>query len=196
ARVGARGGGRGGGHGLGGGAGGLGRAGRARLHALAAAHARALAHRVLEIEDDAGVRAAAGVADDVVDLLLAARADAAGALDAGIEADEHGRVGRVGRGLWPRCEARAPDLEETGPVVQLGVVAIRLGRHVGEEQLDDHALGLAGALALGADLHAGRGLAAAGGREHALARDLDHASAAVAIRAHAILVAEVRDLDP
>src|SRR5690606_10376229 len=171
------------------------RAGRACLHALAASHARALAHGVFEVEDDAGVRAAAGVADDVVHLLLAARADAAGALDAGVEADEDRRVGRVGRGLGPRCEAWPADLQEAGPVVELGVVAVRLGRHVGEEQLDDHALGLAGALAGRADLHAGCRLAAAGGREDALARDLDHAGAAVPVRAHAFRVAEARDLD-
>src|SRR5215471_13410144 len=46
------------------------RAGRASLHAFTASHAGGLAHRVIEVEDDLRVRAAEGVADDVVDLLL------------------------------------------------------------------------------------------------------------------------------
>src|SRR5437773_6525712 len=44
-------------------------------------------------------------------------------------------------------------------------------------------------------IYAVLGVAAAGRREHALALDFDHAGAAVAVRAHAFLVAEVRDVD-
>src|SRR4029077_9998597 len=54
-----------------------------------------------------------------------------------------------------------------------------------------------GAVGLGLDLHAGRRRANAARGEHALALDLDHADAAVAVRAIAGLrrVAEVRQLD-
>ena len=51
------------------------------------------------------------------------------------------------------------------------------------------------ARAVGGDFHAVLGIAAAGRREHALALDLDHAGAAVAVRPHALLVAKVRNLD-
>jgi hypothetical protein len=59
------------------------------LHAFTACDAGRIAHRVVEIEDDLRVAAAKGVADDVVHLLLAARADAARALDAGVEVNGH-----------------------------------------------------------------------------------------------------------
>ena len=59
-------------------------AGGARLHAFAAGHAGAHPHGVVEIKDDLRFRAAPGHADDVVDLDLAAGADAKGAMDAGV----------------------------------------------------------------------------------------------------------------
>src|SRR5690606_32238240 len=58
------------------------RAGRACLDAFSARDARRLAHRVPLVEHDARVLAAEGIADDVIDLLLAAGAHAARALDA------------------------------------------------------------------------------------------------------------------
>ena len=71
------------------------RAGRAGLHALAAGHAGALAHRVGEIEDRIGIMAAPAHPDHVVDLDLAARPHAQPALDAGVEIDAHGDVAAV-----------------------------------------------------------------------------------------------------
>src|SRR5690606_4969429 len=56
-------------------------AGGAGLHAFAAGDAGALAHRVLQVEHDAAVGAATGIADHVVDLRLATGPHAAGALD-------------------------------------------------------------------------------------------------------------------
>src|SRR5207249_2219993 len=56
------------------------RAGRARLDAFAAGDTGRLAHRVAEIEHDLGMRAAKRVADDIVDLLLSAGANAARAV--------------------------------------------------------------------------------------------------------------------
>src|SRR5439155_3906850 len=56
------------------------RSGRAGLHAFAAGHARALAHRVAQIELDRRTAAAECVADHVVDLHFAAGSHAARAL--------------------------------------------------------------------------------------------------------------------
>ena len=84
------------------------RAGRAGLHAFPAGDAGRGAHGIVEIEHDLLAMAAAGHADDVVDLHFAAGADAEIALDAGVEIDRHGGVAAVGRG---RVGAR----RETGP---------------------------------------------------------------------------------
>ena len=53
--------------------------------------------------------AAERVADDVVDLLLAARAHAARALDARVEVHRHRRMRQIGRGLLRGGEARLAD---------------------------------------------------------------------------------------
>ncbi len=71
------------------------RAGGAGLHAFAAGDAGGGAHRVGHVEDDLGVVAAARHADHVVDLHLAAGADAEVAVDAGVEVDAHGDVAGV-----------------------------------------------------------------------------------------------------
>ena len=72
------------------------RAGRAGLHAFAAGDAGRGAHRIVEVEHDLFEMAAAGHADDVVDLHFAAGADAEIALDAGVEIDRHGDMAAVG----------------------------------------------------------------------------------------------------
>ena len=64
---------------------------RAGLHALAAANAARLPHRVVEVEHDLGLGAAKGIADHVVHLLLATGPHAACALDAGRQV--YGRCG-------------------------------------------------------------------------------------------------------
>jgi hypothetical protein len=71
------------------------RAGWARLHALTARDAGGRAHRVIEVEHDLLEMAAAGHADDVVDLHLAAGADAEITVNAGIEIDRHRHVAAV-----------------------------------------------------------------------------------------------------
>ena len=76
------------------------RAGGAGLHAFAAGHAGAGTHGVVQVKHDFAVRAAQGVADHVVDLLFAAGAHAAVALDAGVQVDRHGGVRHVGLGLF------------------------------------------------------------------------------------------------
>ena len=86
------------------------RAGRTRLHALAAADAGTGAHRVGYVEDDLGSAPAVRVADHVVDLFFTAGALAARALDAGVEIDGNRGMRNVGLGLPARGKARRPDL--------------------------------------------------------------------------------------
>jgi hypothetical protein len=74
------------------------------------------------------------------------------------------------------------------------VARVVLLGHVGQQQFQHQLLRGDGTLAVGDDLHAGRGIAAAGGGEHALAVDLHHAGAAVAHRFHAFHVAQARNL--
>src|SRR5260370_3329648 len=174
------------------------RASRAGLHALAAGDAGALAHRIVEIEHDLLAMAAPGHADDIVDLHFAAGANAEIALDAGVEVDRHRRVAAIGLGLRPRGEAALLDADAIGPAPEAGVrimrgLALRL---VADQQLEHHLAREFGALGSGLDLHAGGRLADAGRRGHALALDLDHAGAAIAVGAIARrrAVAEMRNL--
>ena len=71
----------------------------AGLHTLSAGHARAVAHVVVQVEDDLAVGSAQGVTDDVVDLLLTAGAHAAVALNACIQVHGDGRMRNVRFGL-------------------------------------------------------------------------------------------------
>src|SRR5690606_26443957 len=171
------------------------RAGGAGLHAFAAGHAGGVAHGVVHVEDDFRMTATEGVADDVVDLLLATGTYAARALDTGVEIDGNGWIGQVGVGRQARCEARAGYAHFLGPVGQLVVGLVVLRRHVGQQQLQHHLLGSLGAFAHAADFHVGPGCAAARRRQHALAPDLDHAGTAIAIGPHAFHVAQMRNLD-
>ena len=76
-------------------------AGGANLNALTARHARARAHGILEIENDLAVCASMCMTDDIVDLHLAASANATVALDARIELNHHGGVRVVGCNCRP-----------------------------------------------------------------------------------------------
>src|SRR5207247_924809 len=94
---------------------------RTRLHAFAARDAGGIAHRIVQIEDDLRLGSAEGIADDVVYLRLAAGADAAAALDAGIQMDSDRRMRQVLRRLMPRPETRLADAELLRPQVELGI---------------------------------------------------------------------------
>ena len=94
--------------------------------------------------------------------------------------------------------ARGRHAHRVDPVPELGawiVARLALGL-VGHQQLEHHLARLLGALARRLHLHAGGGLALAGGGQHALALHLDHAGAAVAVGAIAgcRMPAQVRDL--
>src|SRR6185312_4594237 len=72
------------------------RAGGAGRHAFTARDAGRLAHRVVEIERDAGGVALAAAADDIVGLDVVAGAHAAVAQDAGVVVDRDHGIGHVG----------------------------------------------------------------------------------------------------
>src|SRR4029077_15894600 len=84
-------------------------AGRAGLHALAAGDASRVAHRVVEVENDLLMVTAARHPDHVVDLYLAARADAQVAVNASIEIDRHGWMAAVR--LRPRRARKAAGVD-------------------------------------------------------------------------------------
>src|SRR6185312_4867480 len=178
------------------------RAGRAGLHAFAAGDAGRLSHRIVEIEHDLLGVAAAGHADDIVDLHFAAGADAEIALDAGVEIDAHRRVRGVELGhdlALALGEATVGHALALGGLPELGVRIVRDldGRLIGGEKLGDHLARGLGAVGLRLHLHAGRRRTNAACGEDALALDLDHADAAIAVGAIAGLrrVAQVRQLD-
>ncbi|MNX96035.1 hypothetical protein D3C86_1283350 [compost metagenome] len=171
------------------------RAGRAGLHALAAGHAGAGAHRVGHIEDDAGMIAAKCQPDHVIGLFVAAGAHAARALDAGIEVDRDGGVRQIGRHRLARGKAWLADFEPGRPLIKFTMARVRGLRHVGLQQFQHHALRAPGALGVRVHRHAIGRRAAAGRRQHAFPVDLDHAGAAVAGGIQPILVAKMRNLD-
>src|SRR5262249_54753849 len=175
------------------------RAGRAGLHALAAGDAGGLPHRVVEVEHDLLGDAAAGHPDHIVDLHLATGAHAQIALDAGVEVDRHGRMAAVGLRRAAAREAAGFDLlaRRSLPEFRLRIMRDVGRRLVGEQQLDHHAPRRLGAVGLRLHLHARRGRADAARGEYALALDLHHADAAIAVRPIARLgrIAQVRQLD-
>ena len=164
------------------------RAGRTGLHALAAADTGRSAHLVIEIKDDFRLGTAAGKADHVIDLHLAAGANAQIALDTGIHVDGNGRVAAVRLGgLFCRKTRRLHTLR-LGIVPKFGVRIMRGGarRLVGDQKFHHHLAGGPGAVVVAMDDHALAGCADTACGEDALALDLDHAGAAIAIRAVAV----------
>ena len=118
-------------------------AGRTGLDAFAAGDAGRVRHGVVEIEHHLGGRSAIGHADDVVDLGLAAGADAEVAVDTGVEIDRHGRMAVIrhrDRRRLARRQAAGELAHLRGPMPQLGtgVVAALLGRLIGDQHLHDH----------------------------------------------------------
>ncbi len=171
------------------------RAGRARLHTLAATYASGCPHRIVHVENDLGVLAAGGEADDIVYLLIPARPHAAGALDTGVEVDCDRGVRKICSDRRSGGEARLAHFQLYRPIVDLVMTGVLFFRHVGLQQLDDHLLRLADPVAVGRDLHALGRHSTAGRRQHPLAFDLDHTGAAISDRLHAGLVAQPGNLD-
>jgi hypothetical protein len=101
--------------------------GWASLHAFTASDAGRRAHRIVEVEHDLFAVAAAGHADDVVDLHLAAGTDAKIALDASIEINRHGRMAAVRRRAVPLWEAAFLKLHTGHDLPQLGRGIVGMG---------------------------------------------------------------------
>ena len=146
-----------------------------------------MAHGVVEIEDDLRLRPAPGHADDIVDLHFPAGAHAEIAMDAGVEIDRHGRVADI---LGRRLAPRQPPGFEAGignPLAEARCGVVGVFRLVGKQQFQHHAPGARRPVARAVHGHARRGVPQAGRRQRALALDLDHAGAAIAVGAVARL---------
>ena len=139
-------------------------------------------------------------ADDIVDLHFSAGTDAEIALNAGVEIDRHGRMTAIGRRLAMRGKPAGADVHAVGPRPEFGLRIVRRGlavRLIGNEQFEDHLPRSLGAVGRRLHFHAFGGLADAASGQHALAFDLHHAGAAIAIGAVAGLgrIAQMRDVD-
>ncbi len=159
-------------------------AGGASLDTLAAGHAGTLAHGVVEVEYDLRVGAAVSHADHVVHLHLAAGAHTQATVDAGVEVHAHGHVTVVGGRCLLGGEAAFGQPDSVGPPPEdrLAVMRPLPWRLVSQQQFEHAAAGLRRPVALAVDHHAVAWLAQAGRRQNALALDLHHAGAAVAVR--------------
>src|ERR1700722_517391 len=160
------------------------RAGRTGLDAFAAGDTSGFSHRVVEVEYDLGTVIAVRHADDVVHLHLAAGAHAQPALDAGVKIDPHGRMAGVAVPTLSRGKAafRHLDLFRPMPEFRIRIVRCLACRLIGDQKLHHHLLRGDRARAFRLHLHADARRALAGRRQYALALDLDHAGAAIAVR--------------
>ena len=134
------------------------RAGWASLDALAAGHAGALTHWVIEIEDDFGAGPAVGHADHIIDLDFAAGAHAKVAVDAGIEIDRHSDVAEILVDARFGGKAGCLDLHLIGPIPKFAVW-VRRGiarRLICCQQLQHHFLGFLRPVIGAVDFHARR----------------------------------------
>ena len=124
--------------------------------------------------------------DDIVDLHFPAGADAQIAVDARIELNRHRRMAEV-CGLGParnlrETASRKVQLVRPGPETRFRIVRSFARGVICQQQFKDEVARPFRPLRIGRDLHARIGLANAGGCEHALTLDLDHAGAAIAVR--------------
>ena len=181
--------------------------GRAGLHALATGHTGARAHGVVEVEHHFGIRPAIGQTNHIIHLHFPAGPHAQIAVDAGIQIDAHGGVGGVlscgvGRALWQAGFYLGDvniELIDHPPEVTGAIGAVFARGLVGQQQFHHPLARHLGAGRGGAfDHHAGRRFADTTGGQRALALDLNHAGAAVAVGAVArrILEAQVRNTLP
>ena len=132
--------------------------------------------------------AAPGHADHIVDLHLAAGADAEAALDAGVEVHADGDVAVIEKrdaGLFQRRQAALLDALRLGhvPEVARRVMRVLPRRLVRREHFHDHLAGSGLARFAGGDDHALGGRADAGGGEGPLSFDRHHAGTAVPVGA-------------
>ena len=177
-------------------------AGRARRHTLTAGDARRLAHRVVEVEGDAGRVALATAADDVVALDVVAGSDAAVAEDAGVMVDGDHRI----RGVGPprRSGKEVVDVGDHQAVSHGEQLVVGGGGLLGvlvpwplvvEEQLGEHLATVHDLGRRGGHLHV-RLTGSDARRRIGTSTHVHHAHPADADRVVALVVAQHRDLDP
>src|ERR1700722_6192310 len=178
------------------------RPGRTRLHALATGDTGRSAHRIVEIEHDLLGVAAAGHADDAVDLHFATGANTQIALNAGVEIDRHRHMAAVRLRNFSTLalgEAAVLCVKFRGRLPELGIRIVgdlNVGL-VGKQELRNHFTRSLGAIGLRLDLHARRRHANAARRQYPLTVDLDHENAAIAVGPVTRLwrIAQVRQVD-
>ena len=177
------------------------RTGRAGGHALAAGDAGRRAHRVVEVEGDAGRVALAAAADDVVALQVVAGAHAAVAEDAGVVVDGDHRVGHVGAATAAPRPVRRRRRRTAAPGRAAGCRRwwSASGRSAGAGwSASSSSVSVARLRStsseVGGDLHAVLARPHAG-RRVGPAADVDHAHPADADRVHPLVVAQHGDVD-
>ena len=144
---------------------------------------------------------ATGHADHVVDLNLAAGAHAQPTRNAGVQINRHRNMAVIQQRNAPLCQLRettalnTSDLDHIPHVGRLIMCCLALGL-VRHQQLNHHFARTFGPRIVGGHNHPFSGFADAGGGKRALALNLDHTGAAVAVRAipRCWLVAQMRDL--
>ena len=106
------------------------RARGASLHTFTAGHAGRSAQGVIHVKHDFCVFTAKGQANHIIDLLVAARTQAACALYAGVQIDGNGRVRKVLAGLLASFKARLANAQFCSPLVNFIVAGVLFCRHV------------------------------------------------------------------
>lgn len=133
----------------------------------------------------------AGQANHVVHLGLPAGAQAACALNAGVEVDGDGRVRVIGLWLLTRRKARRADIEFFRPAGEFIIQGIGLLWHITQQQFEHQLLRFTRTGIVCVHHHAGAWFADTTGREYALAFNFDNTGTAVAIGAQTVGVAQV-----
>ena len=121
----------------------------------------------------------------VVNLDLAAGAHAQAALDAGVEIDAHRGMAGIALPALSGRKTTFRHLDLFGPMPEFRIGIMRRGarRLIRDQKLHHHFLGRDGAGTRRLHLHANARRPLAGGGQHALAFDFDHADAAIAVGA-------------
>ena len=169
----------------------------AGLHTFTAANAGALPHGIIKIKDNLRAHSAAGHADHVIDLHIAAGTDAEITVDAGIQIDRHGRMRQIIDGHVPGCKPAIGDLLLIGHLPEVAICIIGGGaiRLIGDEQFHHHFPGPGWPVGGRIDHHALGRCSNTAGHQDALAFNFDHAGAAVAVcfKPNPIRVTEMRN---
>ena len=188
------------------------RTGGTGLHAFATGHTSAVTHGIGQVKHNARCAAAPLHPNDLVDLYLTTGTHTAVALDTRRQIDRHRGV-RIIAPCHALCVVRVPAAQIlqgrpnahphlARPLAEFAMGQVGMAVHplhaavgsVGQQQLHHQGAAFLRPFAVGVHDHAGRRCATATGCQAALALDLDHTGAAVAIRPVTRLVAQMRNL--